>query len=165
MLTGPAAAGKNTVGHIYATQFCERCAVIDVDVVRGMLRQPHAAPWEPDGLSQHRFGVKHTCMLAQSFVAEGYEVVILDVLWADLSTLYRQELSGYPLRIVRLLPSREEALKRLHERPHTITDQEAAWVYGQQELLTDCDVSLDNTSMTAEEVARWLASNGIQDNE
>ena len=158
ILTGPAAAGKNPIGHIYATQFCERCAVIDVDLVRWMWRKPHAAPWDTEGLYQHRLGVKHACMLAKSFVDEQCEVVILDVVWADLGRLYRQKLAGYTLRIVRLMPSWEETLIRIHQRPHSITDDEAQWVYKQQTLLKDFDQSIDNTHMPAEDVAQWLAS-------
>jgi hypothetical protein len=159
ILTGPAASGKNTIGHLYATQFCERGAVIDVDTVRWMLRQPHVAPWdEAEGLSQHHLGVRHACMLAKSFVAENVDVIILDVLWADLPQLYRQELAAYPCHIVRLTPSWEESLTRLHARPHTITDEEARWVYDQQAALHDVDNDLDNTNISASEAAAWIAS-------
>ncbi len=159
LLTGPAAAGKNTISHVYATQFCERCAVIDGDLIRGMMRQPHFAPWDgTEGLDQHRLGVKHACMLAKSFVAQGYEVILLDVVWADLGQFYRQELFGHYFRIVRLMPSWEESLQRLHNRPHTITDSEAQWVYTTQQLLQDFDHSLDNTTLSPEAVATWLAS-------
>ncbi len=158
ILTGPAASGKNTIGHIYATQFCERCAVIDVDLVRWMFRQPHVAPWDGvEGLAQHRLGVRNACLLAKSFVSEGCEVVILDVVWADLGQVYRQALAGYSMQMVKLMPSWDESLKRLHERSHTITDAEARWVYDQQTLLQDVDYSLDNTSMSPETAARWLA--------
>jgi hypothetical protein len=157
ILAAPTAAGKNTIGHLYATQFCERCAVIDGDAVRWMLRQPHAAPWEAEGLEQHRLGVKHVGMLARSFVGEGYEVVILDVLWADLAERYRTELQDFPVRIVRLLPTWEAALKRLHSRAPTISDDEARWVYEMQVALTDYDYSLDNSDLTPEQVAAWLA--------
>ena len=159
ILTAPAAAGKNTIAHIYATQFCERCAVIDVDVVRGMLRQPHFAPWDGNqGLEQHRLGVRHGCMLAKSFLAEGCEVVLLDVVWGDLGRLYRQELTGHYARIVRLMPSWDESLQRLHGRFQTITDAEAQWVYSTQQALQDFDYTLDNTALSAEAVAVWLAS-------
>ncbi len=158
VLTAPTAAGKNTIGHLYATQFRERCAVIDGDAVRWMLRQPHIAPWvEPEGLIQHRLGVKHACMLAKSFVGEGFDVVILDVVWADLAERYRTELRDFPVRIVRLLPSWEEALKRLQGRPPTISEGEARWVYETQVALSDYDYSLDNSDLTAEQVAWWLA--------
>jgi chloramphenicol 3-O-phosphotransferase len=159
ILTGPAAAGKNTIANLYATRFCERCAVIDVDALRGMLRHPHAAPWEgTEGLAQHRLGVKHACLLAKSFADEGCEVIVLDVVWANLGQRYRQEFNGYLCRIVRLMPTWEESLKRLHERPQTISDEEARWVYDTQTALQDFDFSLDNTYMAAEEVAAWLAS-------
>jgi hypothetical protein len=102
--------------------------------------------------------VRHACNLAKSFVHEGYEVVILDVVWADLGQLYRQELEDYHLRIVRLMPSWDEAHRRLHQRPHSITDEEAQWVYQQQVLLQDFDYDVDNTNLTAEDTARWLAS-------
>src|SRR5712691_7545469 len=126
ILTGFAGCGKNSVAQVYATQFCERCAVIDVDLVRGMLRQPHFAPWDgTQGLEQHRLGVKHACLLAKSFVTEGYEVVLLDVIWSDLGQLYQQELAGHDHRIVRLMPTWEESLRRLHDRAPTITDAEA----------------------------------------
>lgn len=159
ILTGPAASGKNTIGGAYATQFSERCAVIDVHTLRGMMRKPHLAPWDDaPGLAQHRLGVRHACMLAKSFIAEGYEVVILDVIWADLARTYRAALAGCPLRIIRLLPSWEEALRRLHQRPPTITDAEARWLYDRQVALLEFDYGLDNTHLSAEEVAAWLAS-------
>lgn len=159
ILTGPAASGKNTIGHLYATQFCKRCAVIDVDLVRWMLRQPHAAPWDGDeGLRQHRLGVQNACLLAKSFVEAGCDVVILDVVWADLGELYRQALTNFPLRMIRLLPSWDESLIRLHGRSHTISDDEARWVYNQQMALQNFDYSLDNTTMSPEVVAAWLAS-------
>ncbi len=159
ILTAPAAAGKNTIAHIYATQFCDRCAVIDVDVVRAMLRQPHVAPWDgTQGLEQHRLGVKHACMLAKSFQAEAYEVVVLDVVWDDLGQLYRRELADRYTRIVRLMPTWGESLQRLHTRPHSITDAEAQWVYATQQSLQDYDYTLDNTTLSPEAVAGWLAS-------
>jgi hypothetical protein len=165
ILTGPAAAGKNTIAHVYATQFSERCAVIDVDSVRGMLRQPHVAPWDgAEGLAQHRLGVKHACMLANSFLAEEYEVVLLDVVWADLGQLYRRKLAGNYSRMVRLMPSWEESLQRLHGRPHSITDSEAQWVYTTQQLLQDYNYTLDNTTLSAEAAAEWLAALPKSDN-
>lgn len=157
LLTAPTAGGKNTIAHLYATQFSDRCAVIDGDLVRWMLRNPHIAPWAEGGLAQHQLGVKHGALLARSFADEGFEVLILDVLWADLAARYRRDLAGYPLRIVRLLPSWTEALQRLHERPYTISDAEARWVYETQTALTDFDFTLDNTMLAAEAVCAWLA--------
>ncbi|MEP6986231.1 MAG: hypothetical protein ABI970_11570 [Chloroflexota bacterium] len=158
ILTGPSAAGKNTVGYTYARQFSEQCAVIDGDQVRGMYTQPHIAPWHgDDGLRQHQIGVRHDALLARSFNSLGLEVVILDVLWADLSTIYRSELTGLPIRIVRLLPTLEECLRRHHQRPPSISDDEVKWTYDHTAALTDYDRSLDTTNLSAEQVAQWLS--------
>lgn len=117
ILTGPSAAGKNTIAYLYARQFCQQCAVIDGDQVRGMYAQPHIAPWHGDeGLRQHQIGARHGAMLARSFNALELEVVLLDVLWADLASIYRSELTGLPLRIVRLLPTLDECLRRHHRK-------------------------------------------------
>jgi hypothetical protein len=157
ILTGPAASGKNTIGYTYAHDFCEQCAVIDGDQIRWMYAQPHVAPWHGDeGLRQHRIGSRHGALLARSFVELGLEVVLLDVLWADLSAIYRSELSGLPVRIVRLLPSLDECLRRLHQRPHSISDDELRWTYDHTEALTDFDLTLDNTDLSPEMVAHWL---------
>jgi chloramphenicol 3-O-phosphotransferase len=139
-------------------QHSERCAVIDVDAVRQMLRHPHLAPWDGEaGVEQHRLGARNACLLAKSFVGEGVEVVMLDVLWNDLPQIYRRELDGFDVQIVRLMPTFDESLRRLHARPASISDGEARWVYDTQEALTDYDVSLDNGTMTADDVAVWLA--------
>jgi chloramphenicol 3-O-phosphotransferase len=159
ILSGPAAAGKNTIADIYAAQFSERCAVVDVDMLQRMIQKPRFKPWDDAaGLAQHRLSVRHACMLARSFVAEGYEVLILDALWADLARAYRAALADCPVRVVRLLPSWEESLRRLKARPVHISEAEARWFYDRQVALLEFDYGLDNTHLPPEEVAAWLAS-------
>jgi dephospho-CoA kinase len=140
LLTGPAASGKNTVANLYATRYCDRCAVIDGDVVRAMLHQ-------------------HVCTLARSFVREGYEVVLLDPIWSDLPQIYRKELEGYgyAFKIVRLMPTWEASLQRLHERPPSISDEEARWVYQTQVALQDFDYNIDNSAQSVEDTAAALS--------
>jgi hypothetical protein len=162
LLTGPAAAGKNTIAHIYATEFCAQCAVIDTDLVRWMLRQPHLAPWPtdpPDSQAQfqHRLGIKHACILARSFVQNGYEVVICDVVGDGLAQFYRDLLVDHNFRIVLLLPTWEESLRRLKTRDHRITEDEAGLLYEQQRQLTAYDARIDNSSLSPEAVAARLA--------
>ena len=157
ILTGPSAAGKNTIGYTYAQKFSTHCAVIDGDQVRWMYTQPHIAPWDGEaGLRQHQIGARHGAMLARSFNALGLEVILLDVLWANLPMIYRTELSSLPLRIVRLLPTLDECLRRHHQRRPTISDDEVKWTYNHSAALTDFDLTLDSTGLSAEEVARWL---------
>jgi hypothetical protein len=159
ILTGPAAAGKTTIGEIYATQFSPRCTVVDVGALQKMLLNPCLKPWDDaPGLAQHRLSVRHACMLARSFSVEGYEVVILDSIWADLARAYRAALADHSVRVVRLLPSWEESLRRLRARPVHISEAEARWFYEKQVALLEFDYGLDNTYMPPEEVAAWLAS-------
>ncbi len=162
LLTGPAGSGKNTIAHLYATEQRSACAVVDTDLARWMLRQPHLAPWPTDppdspAQYQHRLGIKHACMLARSFVSEGYETVICDVVGDSLAQYYRDLLHGFDFAIVLLLPTWEESLRRLHGRSHSITEHEARLLYDQQQTLTNYDHRLDNTTFSASDAARWLA--------
>jgi hypothetical protein len=158
LLTGPPACGKNTISHLYAVQHSGRCAVIDGDLVRWMLRQPHKAPWEgEEGRWQHELGAKHSCLLAASFAREGCEVLMLDVVDDGLAAQYRQHLAPQALRIVRLLPTWEETLRRLNGRPHSVTESEARMLYEGQLALRGFDFTLDNSQLSPDEVVRWLA--------
>lgn len=163
LLTGPAASGKNTIAHIYATEFREQCAVIDTDLVRWMLRNPHLAPWPTDppdspAQLQHRLGIKHACLLARSFVEHGFEVVICDVVGDTLAQLYRELLTDHDFRIVLLLPTWEEALRRLQSRPPNITAAEARLLYDQQRQMAAYDAKIDNSDLSPAEVAAQLAA-------
>ena len=52
ILTGPAAAGKTSVSNRLG-ELVPNVAVIDVDHLRAMVRNPHLAPWEEKaGLEQ-----------------------------------------------------------------------------------------------------------------
>lgn len=89
LLTGPPGAGKNTVAEVLARKR-KLCAVIDVDIVRCMVLQPQHAPWDgEEGRRQVALGVRNTCMLANSFRAEGCDVVILDVIDDETFALYQ----------------------------------------------------------------------------
>ncbi len=162
LLTGPSASGKNTISHIYATQYSDQCAVIDVDLVRWMLRKPHVAPWPSDtpaseGRYQHKLGIKHASILARSFVSEGFEVIVCDVIGDELARYYRELLDGEVFRIVLLLPTLEETLRRLNERSKTISEDEAQELYEQQRLLQGYDLKIDNTVLKPIEVAERLS--------
>ena|SRR3990167_5808551 len=154
ILTGPAGAGKNTVGHIIA-QKREKCAVINVDDVRQMLVNPHKAPWEgEEGKAQQKLGVENTCLLAKNFVKNGADVIILDVVVDETAKLYREILPE--TKIILLMPSFEEAHRRFAERPHSITEVEFKIVYEWQEKLTIYDEKNDNSKLTAEETAEKI---------
>lgn len=159
VLTGAVAAGKNTIAHRYALSH-EKCADIDVDLLRWMLRQPHRASWDAEeinlGYPQHELAIKHACILATSFVDAGYDVVITDMILLELVAVYRQHLAKYTFKIVKLLPTWDECLKRLHKRSPTISDAEALWCYDKQVTLSDVDLTIDNTTISPDDVVKQL---------
>jgi hypothetical protein len=54
---------------------------------------------------------------------------------------------------VLLMPSYQEAQKRLTQRPHTLSEDEFNLVYKWQEDLTAFDDKIDNSLLSAEETA------------
>ena len=157
ILTGPPGSGKNTIAAALA-QHLARCAVIDVDLVRWMVMKPHRAPWDgPEGKTQQALSIQNACVLAKRFRQAGYPVVLHDVLSDDTADLYRAELAGSVPKIILLLPTVEEILRRNTLRPPRLHPHEIALLYEQQRQLTTYDLKIDNTTLTAEEVATRIA--------
>lgn len=158
ILSGPSAAGKNTTGMLLARQR-ERCAVVDLDLVRAMIVQPHRAPWQgAEGAHQQRLGVQQTCRLALGFADDGWEVIILDVLSSATLALYRAHLAPIQPRIVQLLPTWEECRRRFQARGPVLTEEEFAMVYRDQEAFSEYDLRIDNTNIKPETVTAQLAA-------
>ncbi|SRR5215207_5610380 len=154
LLTGPAAAGKNTISHLLARKR-QKCAVIDVDLVRWMYLHPHRAPWEgEEGQAQRLLGVENACLLAKNFAQNNIDVIVLDVLVDETARVYKQQLHEYAPLIVLLLPTFEEAYRRFTERGHSISVDQFALVYRWQEALQVVDYKIDNTLLSAEDVAQ-----------
>jgi hypothetical protein len=157
ILTGPTAAGKNTVGKLLAYQR-QRCAVVDFDLVRAMFVQPHQPPWiGEEGKSQQLLGVSHVCNLAEGFAKAGWEVIILDVLSKETASLYRHLLQNVNLQIVQLLPAFSELKGRFYERGACLTNDELKMVYEEQCRYLDYDLRIDNTDVLPERVVEMIA--------
>jgi len=156
VLTGPPGAGKNTIAQIIAKRRSQ-CAVIDVDLVRWMVLQPHKAPWEGDaGKKQQMLGAQNTCLVANNFLKEGYEVIILDVLTTDTAKLYRKQLQKNNVKIILLLPTYEEILRRNIIRPPRLKADEVKTLYGQQKKFTEYDEIINNTNLSPEKMSERL---------
>lgn len=179
ILTGPSASGKNAVAAALAGRQ-ERTAVIDVDVLRYMAVSPHklpaavAADLDPSEKLDWRIGIRGTVALARSLSEDDFDVIILDILTEASAALYRDALSSPPT-IVLLLPALAEARRRHRERgpepPGSfmrtqslaagnwrLSDSDFERLWRQQESFTAADVSIDNTSLSPEQVATRLDS-------
>ncbi len=158
ILSGPPAAGKNTIAGVFA-KLLKRCAVIDVDALRWMVLQPHKAPWEgKEGEAQQLLGVQNACILAKNFLQQKFDVVILDVLSDKTAGMYQQELKEYSPKTILLLPTYAEITKRNKMRPPRLKSEEIEICYKGQEAFMLYDEKIDNTNMTAEEVAKYLTT-------
>jgi adenylylsulfate kinase-like enzyme len=156
ILTGPTAAGKNTIGKLLAVRR-KRCAVVDFDLVRRMFIQPHQPPWAgEEGKSQQMLGVRQVCKLAKGFAAAGWEVIILDVLSNETAKLYKRLLKNVDFNIVQLLPAFEELKRRFYERGACLTDEELQMIYQEQSEFTGYDLRIDNTAAPPETVAKTI---------
>lgn len=153
ILNGPTGAGKNTVAGIVARRR-ERCAVIDYDDLRNQFRKPHLTPWDGQaGRRQNILGLEHASMLAKSFLANGYDCIILDVLNDETATLYRDLLREHGPVLVHLLPAWDEIVRRNRTRPPRLTDDELWMVYEGQTRLAVYDERIDTTDMSPDETA------------
>lgn len=156
IMTGPAGAGKNTVGHIIA-QKREKCAVIDVDVVRHMAIKPHIAPWYGEaGQKQVRLGVKNACDLANNFVSVGFDVIILDVLTEETSRIYRENLKDFDPKIILLLPTLEKVKERNKSRTYNLQEERVISLHQEQSKFNGFDKKIDNSHITPEETAEVI---------
>ena len=156
VVTGPPAAGKSTIGPIVA-KMQDKCAVIDVDLLRAMIVKPHVPPWEgEEGRKQLDLGVENGCVLARNFNDAGFQVVILDVLTNATAATYRNSLSDLGLNIALLLPTVGTALERNHQRGQWLKDSEVELLYQWQLELVDFDIKIDNSNLSIEEAANQL---------
>jgi dephospho-CoA kinase len=156
ILSGPPAAGKNTIATTLA-KLRKKCAVIDVDAIRQMIIQPHKAPWEgKEGVRQQQFGIKNACLLAKKFLQQKYDVLILDVLSDNTAKIYKKELKALNPKIILLLPTYPEIVKRNKMRTQWLKPTEIEMLYKQQEQFRLFDKKIDNTKMSIKETAKNL---------
>lgn len=158
ILTGPAGVGKNTIATEFAA-LVERCAIVDVDTIRQMLTKPHNAPWEgEEGKKQQILGAKNAIELAENFLEDDCDVMILDVVTNETAKRYREGSSDHGLKIVLLLPSLQTILQRNANRSPKISEQEIRELYTWQENLTDYDQKIDNSELSAKDLAQRIYS-------
>lgn len=156
LLSGGPGAGKSTVALALATQR-QRCAVIEVDDVRHMLRQPHVAPWGgEEGRRQQLLGVRNSCALAANFADDGCDVVITDVLTDETAALYRHLVAGIGIAQLTIAP--EIALRRAEARHYQLTREEFVDLHVQQAEHLSFDIAIDSGAFDVDEIVSRLTN-------
>lgn len=108
-------------------------------------------------MRQLRLGAENACLLARNFSLAGFHVVILDVLTTETAGMYRSKLAPLAHQIVLLLPRLEQSLQRNQARGQWLTDEEVRLLYAWEEQLDEYDRKIDNSHISAEELALELA--------
>lgn len=158
VLTGVAGSGKNTVAELLVKKR-KRAAMIDVDQVRHMVKQPHRAPWSgAPGRKQRILGYENSTMLAKKFLSQGFDVIVLDVLEPIGHQHFKKSFRGTKVSVFLLQPTLAENLRRNKLRPKEFVVPEKHVRSGRQELLEQdyFDHRIDNTAMSPEKVARHI---------
>jgi len=125
ILAGAPAVGKSALAELIGS-LRSRVAVVEVDDVRAMVRQPHVAPWEgEEGAAQYHLGITSSCRLARGFMECGYEVLLVDVVPPETLGLYHAELLGLRLQTVLLRADSATLLRRDSERALARINKEA----------------------------------------
>jgi hypothetical protein len=150
LLTGPPGIGKSAAARLLASRR-PRCAVVEVDDIRQLVKSGAAAPWaRGEGESQHMLAARNACLLAGSFLAGGFDVILTDVVLAAPSGIYRD--GGPATLIVRLDASLAETRRRAGTRPVFLTWEEFDQLHRAAEAWTGADAVIDAENLTLGEL-------------
>jgi len=115
---GPAGAGKTTL----AAAWCETrdwSVHVQLDEVRSLIVGGYADPQAGGSVAERQYSasVAACCVLARAFLSEGYDAAIDDVFEPEVfEREWKQLLMDLPFRLVVLLPTLEETLRRSASR-------------------------------------------------
>lgn len=157
LLTGGPAAGKTVTGRALA-EATPRCAYIDVDDLRQLVRNGGAPPWAGEmGRAQHLLGVRNAAALAENFTRDGFTVTMSDVIDAELLATYRRLVPG--VVVIKLSIDVGTARVRARMRPISLTETEFETLHRQQQCPLEVDDEVVVSAMTPDEqVAAVLAA-------
>ena len=162
VLTGPPAVGKSSAA-ISLAAARPRCAVIEVDDLRQLVRTGAAAPWEGvEGARQRLLGARNACALAVNFLSDNFDVAITDVVTPQTVATYREMLPG--CLVIRLSAPLSETRRRAATRHVWLTAAEFDALHHHDETRSPhVDATIDVAGLNALEQAAaieriWSAS-------
>ena len=127
-----------------------RCAYIDVDDLRQLIKNGGAPPWAGEqGRAQHLLAVRNAAVLVANFTRDGFTVTMSDVIDAELLATYRRSVPG--VVVIRLLIDLPTARVRARTRPVYLTEDEFETLHSQQRKPLEVDHEMVVSSMTPEE--------------
>lgn len=159
LLTGPPGAGKSTIADLVAKNR-PRCVTVDVDLLRyDMVRpfRPAEAPWEKEGKLAYPLSAENACLIAENLIKHKFDVLLLDILIDQNQNTYQLWKNKLDIQTILLLPSWSEIKKRTTKRSSDMKVDRIKWLYESHEKLKAYDVKIDNTKLSAEEVAGRLS--------
>lgn len=133
LITGIPGAGKSTISDLLARRLSKSAVIIGDDLrrlIKGGFKSP-AQKWDEETHRQYYFSFKNGALLAESFLQEGYKVIVDDALHAgNLYTEWAKYFEKfYPLKVL-LKPNKEISLKRNRERKtHFVEEKVISEVY------------------------------------
>ena len=160
LINGMPGVGKSTVARKLASRF-PRTVHIEGDKLQDMIVSGRVSPGslpKDEEQRQIHLNVRNQCLLARSFVEEGFTVVV-DYMIASHERLeeYRGHLSGLAVRLVTLDPGVEAAVARDRQRPEKNVAADWIHVHHQiREALTGIGLWVDSSKLSPDETVESI---------
>jgi chloramphenicol 3-O-phosphotransferase len=167
VVTGISASGKTTVGRLLADGF-DRSAFVEGDVIRTMVRRGRIDPGpglDAEAEAQLRLRYRHAALLADSYVDEGFTVVVEDVIVGRALWWFLEYARTRPLHVVVLAPSLDAVAAR--EAARTKDGYQGAWTPGTLEAVLRDETPriglwLDTATLTPAETVAEIRARGSE---